>query len=65
MAVKKTYTVSTNGRGLNVRKEPDVSAPVVKILVDGTKVVIGSTADTPKGWKSLKDGGFVMAEYLK
>lgn len=50
--------------GLNVRAEPSRFAPVLRVLSDGEKIVIDNAAESPKGWKALRDGGFVMAAYL-
>lgn len=64
MAPRKNYTVAAK-TGLNVRKAPSKSAPVLRVLTPGTKVTVINAAETPEGWKVLRDGGFVMSEYLK
>ena len=64
MAPRKNYTVAAKN-GLNVRKTPSKSAPVLRVLTPGTKVTVNNAAETPEGWKALRDGGFVMSEYLK
>lgn len=64
MAGRKNYTVDSKP-GLNVRAEPSRSARVLKILSDGERIVVDNAAETPEGWKALRDGGFVMSEYLK
>lgn len=64
MAERKTFTVNTNGRGLNVRKAPSKDAPIVGILRDGEKVAVNSKAEAPDGWKAINGEGYVMTEYL-
>ena len=64
MAGRKNYTVVSKP-GLNVRAEPSRSAQVLKILGDGERIVVDNAAVTPQGWKALRDGGFVMSEYLR
>lgn len=64
MAGRKNYTVNSEP-GLNVRAEPSRSASVLMILKDGEKIVVDNAAETPEGWKALRDGGFVMSEFLK
>ena len=64
MAGRKNYTVDSKP-GLNVRAEPSRSARVLKILKDGDKIAVDNTAEVPDGWKALRDGGYVMTEYLK
>lgn len=64
MAPRRNYTVAAK-IGLNVRKTPSKSAPVLRVLVPGEKVIINPAAETPEGWKALRGGGFVMFQYLK
>ena len=64
MAGRKNYTVNSEP-GLNVRAKPSRSAPILSILKDGEKIAIDNAAEVPDGWKALRDGGYVMAEYLK
>lgn len=64
MAPRKNYTVAAKN-GLNVRKSPSKSAPVLRVLTPGAKVTVDNAAEVPEGWKALKTGGFVMADYLK
>ena len=66
MAGRKNYAVATEGRGLNVRKYPTKTAPVIRVLSDGEKIAVDNTVEVPSGWKKLLgDDGFVMAEFLK
>lgn len=66
MAGRKNYAVATEGRGLNVRKFPAKTAPVIRVLSDGEKIAVDNTVEVPSGWKKLLgDDGFVMAEFLK
>ena len=64
MAGRKNYTVNSEP-GLNVRETPSRSASVLRVLKHGEKIAIDNAAETPEGWKALRDGGFVMSEYLK
>lgn len=64
MAGRKVFTVSWPS-GLNVRKSPSRSAPILRVLRDGEKVNVNTAVETPEGWKALRDGGFVMSDYLK
>lgn len=56
------YTVASQ-TGLNVRENPDKTAKVLRVLGHGEAVEQDGKA--PKGWISVKGGGYVMAEYLK
>ena len=64
MAPRRSYTVAAKN-GLNVRKSPSKSAPVLRVLMPDAKVTVNNAAETPEGWKALRDGGFAMSEYLK
>lgn len=64
MAVKKNFVVATE-KGLNVREEPGKHARILEVLPFKAKVTINPSAETLDGWVALKDGGFVMAEFLK
>lgn len=66
MAGRKLYAVATEGRGLNVRKFPVQTAPVLRVLKDGEKVAVDSGKESPVGWKALLgEEGYVKAEFLK
>ena len=65
MANKKTFTVNTDERGLNLREKPSFEGKIIALLPKGSKVVIDPSIETPEGWVAVKDGGFVVAEYLK
>lgn len=64
MAAKKNYAVNVE-RGLNLREAPDTGARVIAVLGFGEKVVIDPEAEAPDGWVAVRDGGYVMREYLK
>lgn len=63
-AVKTRYTVCTKSR-LNVREAPSKESRVLRTLANKQRVTIDPAAEVPEGWKALKDGGFVMADFLK
>lgn len=55
-------TVATGGRKLNVRSDASASAEILgDPLRDGAEVMAAAEKD---GWRELKGGGFVMAEFL-
>lgn len=62
---KKTFIVNTDERGLNLRESPSFEGKIITLLPQGSKVVIDPNIETPKGWVAVKDGGFVVAKYLK
>ena len=64
MAVKKNFVVNAE-RGLNLREQPDKKAKIMRVLGFGEKVVVDHDKDVPEGWIAVKDGGFVMKEFLK
>ena len=51
--------VVTSASGLNVRKEPSTTAPVVRVLRKGTAVAIKATKD---GWGQI-ESGWIMLKY--
>ena len=63
-AVKTRYTVCTRTR-LNVREAPSKESRVLRTLANKQIVTVDNAAEVPEGWKALKAGGFVMADYLK
>ena len=63
-AGKTRYTVCTKSR-LNVREAPSKESRVLRTLANKQRVTIDPAAEVPEGWKALKDGGFVMADFLK
>lgn len=64
MAVRKNYTVTYEG-GLNLRAKPSKDSKVLAVLPFGKKVTVNPTIETPDEWFAVKDGGFVMREFLK
>lgn len=66
MAGRKTYTIDATGyAGLNLREQPSMDSEVIKLLENGAKVIIDPEIEAPEGWVAIKDGGYVMSEYLK
>lgn len=63
MASKKHFVVNTE-KGLNLRTEPNKNSEVIRILGFGEKVTIDPDVETQDGWVAVKDGGFVMKEFL-
>lgn len=63
-AAKKNFVVAAKN-GLNVREEPGKQYKVLEVLPFEAKVTINPEVETPDGWVALKDGGFVMVEFLK
>lgn len=61
---KIKYTVTTDS-WLNVRMKPSLKSRVIRELQDGDEVTVDNSVETPEGWKALRGGGFVMAEYLR
>lgn len=61
---RRKYTVRTDS-WLNVREEPDLKAKRIGRLLDGETVTVDPKAEAPLGWFRLKDGGYVMGEYLE
>lgn len=64
MAVKKWYIV-TSETGLNLREEPSLEAKILKVFDWNDKIEADSSVEAPEGWIAIKDGGFVMKEFLK
>lgn len=64
MAVKKWYIV-TSETGLNLREAPSKSAKILKILAFNDRIEADNSIDAPEGWIAIKDGGFVMKQFLK
>lgn len=64
MAIKKNFVVNTE-RGLNLRDKPSKKAKVLKVIPFGEKVVVDHDVAVPEGWIAVKDGGFVMREFLR
>jgi hypothetical protein len=60
-----TVAIVHSAPGLNVRKSPTLSAPVLRVLKDGAEIVIDTKSEAPMGWIALAGGGFVMAQYIK
>lgn len=51
--------------GLNLRKNPALNAPVLRVLRDGEQITLDGGIEAPGGWKAVAGGGFVMAQYIK
>ena len=64
MAVKKWYIV-TSETGLNLREKPNLKAKILKVFDWNDKIEADSSVEAPEGWIAIKDGGFVMKEFLK
>lgn len=64
MAVKKWYIV-TSETGLNLRKEPSKKAKILKVFDWNDRIEADNSVEAPEGWIAIKDGGFVMREFLK
>lgn len=60
-----TVAIVHSASGLNVRKSPTLSAPVLRVLKDGAEIVLDTKSEAPMGWIALAGGGFVMAQYIK
>ena len=65
MAKRANYIVNAPLGRLNVRESPSLNARILSTLETGTKVRIDPNADAPEEWKALKDGGFIMSEFLE
>ena len=63
-APRKKYTVRTNS-WLNIREEPTKESKVIGKLFNGDAITIEPKAEVPVGWFMLKDGGYVMAEFVE
>lgn len=64
MAERRTFVVSTDMAGLNLRSAPSLEAEIVKVLPNGEKVQTVA-ADVPDGWAAVKGGGYVMKQFLE
>lgn len=51
--------VVTSASGLNVRKEPSLDAPIVRVLRKGASVYVKATKD---GWGAI-ESGWIMLKY--
>lgn len=56
-------TVSTDTESLNVRSEPEIDAPVLRSLPNGSLRLLSGKQS--KGWVQLFGGGWVHSKYLK
>lgn len=65
MAARRSYTVETRKRGLNLRAEPSKESKVLSLLPNGSKVQRDGGREAPEGWMAVKGGGFVMTKFLK
>lgn len=65
MAARRTYTVKTRKKGLNLREEPSKESNILALLLNGAKVTVDRSIETPNGWLAVKGGGYVMAEFLQ
>lgn len=64
MAVKKWYVV-TSEHGLNLREKPSKKAKILKVFDWNDRIEADNSVEAPDGWIAIKDGGFVMKEFLK
>lgn len=64
MATKKHFVVNTEN-GLNLRSKPSKESAIIKVLGFGEKVTIDNEVEAQDGWVAVKDGGFVMKQFLK
>ena len=66
MAGRKVFAVNAEGfAGLNLREQPSIESPIIRLMKNGEKVTIDPEGEAPEGWAAVKDGGYVMVEYLK
>lgn len=66
VVIDSTVTATVHSApGLNLRQHPALNAPVLRVLRDGEKITLDSTAEAPGGWKAVAGGGFVMAQYIE
>lgn len=63
-APRRKYTV-IGDTWLNVREEPSKDSKVIAKLNPGDTVTVEPKADAPLGWFALKDGGYVMGEFIE
>ena len=61
---RRTFTVKTEVAGLNLREEPTTESRILRLIPNGEKVTIDPAAEVPEGWCAVKDGGYVMKQYL-
>ncbi len=65
-----TMWVNTaDGKNLNVRPAPSTHNKLLYRLTPGTRVLVDTTVDTPRGWAFITsekhpEGGYVMTEFL-
>ena len=64
MAAKKYYVV-TSETGLNHRKEPSLGAEILGVFAWNDKIEVDSSVEAPEGWLAVKDGGYIMKEFVK
>lgn len=63
MAKRKNYKVLSEV-GLNLREKPSKTSRVLKVLAYEDAVVLDNEVETPDGWAAVKDGGYVMKEFI-
>lgn len=64
MAIKKWYVVTAEN-GLNLREAPSKKANILKVFAWNDRIEADNSIEAPDGWIAIKDGGFVMKEFLK
>lgn len=59
---------TTDVAGLRIREEASEDAKILKVVSQGTKLVVDADAEAVDGWVAVSDGnvsGFVKAEYVQ
>lgn len=64
MATKKWYTVIAE-RGLNLREKPSKKAKILGVLEYNARIEADNSVKAPEGWIAIKDGGFVIKDFVK
>jgi len=66
MSAKKWYVV-TSKTGLNLRESPSLEAKILSVLKFDDRIEADNSKleETPEDWLPVKDGGYVMREFVK
>lgn len=64
MANKKWYVVTAE-KGLNLREMPTKRSKVLKVLRLDERIEADNSVEAPEGWIAVKNGGYVMRNFLK
>ena len=62
---RKNVTVSTQRAGWNLREAPTKESAIIRLIPNGEKITIDPEIEAPDGWVAVKDGGYVMREFLQ